>query len=359
MLNLTYVDDNYLDGEESDIHWATKIITDRFDCKDLTFIPTNGVPQDHLGMLLSMDSDRTYLEMHTYIDNCLQLLEWTALKPASHPIRQPIDPSSRPLDNEKAAKFQTGLGMAGWLQITGRPDIAHACSRLGQHQANPTESALDALEYLWRYLKGAKYWCLSGPMYTSDRDVRSTSSFGQTPTTNDQEGWKFYVDTDHAGNAEPQNKRRSQIGILVTLNSVPVYWKSAVYSECFASAGIGAAHVERSSGGAEVIGVGNATQDIMHLSYVCREMNIPFPKPFVLQMDNSAAQVFAEGSCKRSKMKHIDCAQEWVRMLRDRDIMTPVHVDSKDNFADILTKILDVGTFTYLRAQIMYERKSQ
>ena len=55
VLDLVYVDDNYLDGETSNIHWAAETITDRFDCKDLTIIPTTGVPQDHLGMLMSMD----------------------------------------------------------------------------------------------------------------------------------------------------------------------------------------------------------------------------------------------------------------------------------------------------------------
>ena len=76
-------------------------------------------------------------------------------------------------------------------------------------------------------------------------------------------------------------------------------------------------------------------------------------------MDNSAAQVFAEGGCRRTKMKHIDCAQEWVKILRDRDIMTPVHVDTKENLADIFTKILEVGIFIYLRSKLMYERKPQ
>ena len=39
----------------------------------------------------------------------------------------------------------------------------------------------------------------------------------------DQFGWEFYVDTDFAGNSEKQNKCRSQVGILATLNTVPVY----------------------------------------------------------------------------------------------------------------------------------------
>ncbi len=127
-----------------------------------------------------------------------------------------------------------------------------------------------------------------------------------------------------------------------------------MYSTCFANEDIGVAqcHAERSSGVAEAIGAGNAAQDILHLSYVAREMNVPFPKPFDLQMDNAA-----EGTCKRSKMKHIDCAQEWVRVLRDRELLIPVHVDSKNNLADIFTKILDTETFTHLRSKLMFLRK--
>ena len=84
-------------------------------------------------------------------------------------------------------------------------------------------------------------------------------------------------------------------------------------------------------------------------------MGIPFPKPFLLQMDNDAARVFANDSASKSRMKHIDCAQEWVRMLRDKDICTPTRVDTRDNLADIFTKILDIATFTRLRALIMHE----
>ena len=60
----------------------------------------------------------------------------------------------------------------------------------------------------------------------------------------------------------------------------------------------------------------------------------------------------------RSKMKHIDCAQEWVRILRDKSILIPQHVNTDENLADIFTKILDISTFTYLRSRIMFERKS-
>ena len=100
---------------------------------------------------------------------------------------------------------------------------------------------------------------------------------------------------------------------------------------------------------------GNATKDILHLSYVAEEIGIPFPKPFKLQMDNDAAKCFAEDTVSKSKLKHIDARQEWVKILRDREICTPVHVDSADNLADIFTKILSTEVFERLRDQLFWD----
>jgi hypothetical protein len=107
------------------------------------------------------------------------------------------------------------------------------------------------------------------------------------------------------------------------------------------------------SGAAEVYAAGNATLDIMALSYVVEEMGMNFPMPFTLQMDNEAARIFAANSAQRTKLKHIDCRQEWVRMLRDKDICNPVHVDTKKNLADIFTKILPKADFERLRDSCM------
>ena len=38
----------------------------------------------------------------------------------------------------------------------------------------------------------------------------------------------------------------------------------------------------------------------------------------------------------------------------DKSIMTPAHVDTKENLADLFTKILDKETFTRLRDEIMH-----
>ena len=167
--------------------------------------------------------------------------------------------------------------------------------------------------------------------------------------------WEFYVDSDFAGNCETQNKRRSQIGIIALQNKFPVFWSSKVSSVAFADADIGESHADTSSGSAEVYAAGNCTYDFMFLSHVAEEMHLDFPRPFKIQMDNSAAESFALGTAFKSKLKHIDCRQEWVKILRDRGICTPVHVDTKDNLADFFTKILPCGDFERLRSAIMYE----
>ena len=54
-------------------------------------------------------------------------------------------------------------------------------------------------------------------------------------------------------------------------------------------------HPDRSSGALETCEAGNATMDILHRSYIARETEIQFPKPFVLQIGNDAAlaRIFA------------------------------------------------------------------
>ena len=71
-----------------------------------------------------------------------------------------------------------------------------------------------------------------------------------------------------------------------------------------------------SSGAAEVYAAGNATQDFLHLSYVAEELGIGFELPFNLQIDNTAAEAFANDTVIKTKLKHIDCRQDWVRILR-------------------------------------------
>ena len=144
--------------------------------------------------------------------------------------------------------------------------------------------------------------------------------------------------------------------MIVLCNTGMVRWASKASSVAFASESIGEADADTSSGAAEIDAAGNATFDIMGLSYVVEEMGMEFPKPFVLEMDNTAAKAFCSGSSQKTKLKHIDCRQEWVRMLRDRSIMAPAHVPTDENLADLMTKILPRAVFEKHRDNCMVQK---
>ena len=95
--------------------------------------------------------------------------------------------------------------------------------------------------------------------------------------------------------------------------------------------------------------------DVLALSYVASEANVAFPSPFVLQVDNAAAQAFAcqRRYAGRSRLRHIDARLEWVRCLRDSALVEVVHVGTHDNLADMFTKALSIRTFTAMRNRMM------
>ena len=358
VLLLTYVDDLMYDGEEDDVQWSDDRLEARFDCKDTDWLSPDMEPMDYLGMTLHLGMNRIYLSMKVYIENCivlLQLEELVKTRAPRTPINAPIDTSSDPLPDHLRSTFMTAVGCLGWLVETGRPDVALAHSRTSQHMSKPNMSAWETIRRIFHYLHGARHWCLSCPTEDQDVDLSYTGVGGNDSKNH----WEFYVDSDFAGNSEVQNKRRSQIGIIALQNGFPVFWSSKVSSVAFADEGIGESHADTSSGAAEVYAAGNSTYDFLFLSHVASEMNLEFQRPFKIQMDNAAAECFAKGTAFKSKLKHIDCRQEWVRMLRDRNICVPVHVDSKDNLADMFTKILPADDFERLRSMIMYDMYSE
>ena len=71
--------------------------------------------------------------------------------------------------------------------------------------------------------------------------------------------WQFFCDSDFAGNAEEQNRRRSQNCLIATCDGAPVLYGSKVSSVAFAHLDIGEAHADTSSGANEIYAAGNAT----------------------------------------------------------------------------------------------------
>ena len=336
---MVYVDDILADGNEEDIKWFFDKLANKFDCKDDEWL-TEDNPIDFLGMEISMDDDNLYLSMGPYVEKMLTAMHMQECAPVDTPINQEIEDFSE-ITKDLRKRFMMGVGCVGWLVNTVRLDASLAHSRIAQHMANPCKGAWSALVHLMKYFQGTRNLCLYQPLDSSD----------------DTHGWRFYCDSDFASNTFSENKRRSQNGYVAMEGTAPVQWGSKVSSVAFAHPDIAEAHADVSSGAAEVYAAANATFEFLHLSYVVDEIgNIPFPKPLTLEMDNTTAECFVNNTAFKSKLKHIDVRQQWVKTLRDKSIIIPKHVNTNDNLADIFTKVLCKATFTRLRDQLMLPR---
>ena len=348
-LVLLYTDDNFMDADEEDIKWTSDQLDDRFMCRDIEWLHS-GTELDCLGMQLFQSEHFTGYHLQKYIAKTLSILKMGDTKTTCRtPINKDIDRSSAPLTGEQLCLFPTAVGCFGWMSNTCRPDISYAHSRISQHLSQPTVSAWEAVVRCCNYLRGTDDMCIAAPRHQDDKQLGSACDVNSTSC-----GWEFYSDSDFAGNSEEENNRRSQNGFIALLNGAPVLWGSKVSSVAFAHPLIGEAHPDISSGAAEVYAAGNATFEFLHLSYTADEMGIPFPQPLILQVDNKAAIAFADNSALKTKLKHIDTRQKWVKTLRSKNIIQTKHVPSRDNLADIFTKILDADTFEHLRDRMMH-----
>jgi hypothetical protein len=367
-----YVDDMFMDGEEAKVEAFDQDIDvdhgGKFICKPIEFL-TPETPIDFIGCIIMEDATHVYLSMEPYIQGMMirfkDIIETLPKKEVVLPMSGPIDPESQPLSAALVKLFLEILGCCGWLSNTGRPDMTHAHSRIGQHTAKPTQSALDACVHALHYLRDNQDWCLRMPKNSEDvkledlfkPDFADPNNSGVDPDSfPDQHGWTFYADSDHAGNAEVQNKRRSQNGYCAAVDGGLVMWASKVTGVAFATPLIGESHPDMSSGSAEVYTTGNATLALLGMSYVMEEAGVPFPYPMMLQLDNKAAIAFCNDNANKTNLKHIDCRQEWCRTIRDKKVMRPIYVKSEDNWADFFTKILKPDIFIKLRNLMMHRK---
>ena len=158
-----------------------------------------------------------------------------------------------------------------------------------------------------------------------------------------------FSDSDHAGNAEPGSRRRSQLGYISMCGRAPIGWGSKATSVNFddrlaalaemynpsrnhpmkgwrpqdptCHSKLKELHPDMSSGAAEIYAASVALTEVMHLAYIVEEMGGSMPLPYDLRVDNTTAIAFSKGNVRRSKLKHIDVRQQWVEWLRNKELV--------------------------------------
>ena len=220
------------------------------------------------------------------------------------------------LSDTEAAWCRSALGQLHYLARGTRWDIAAAVSIIGQDNASPVVGTKLALQYLAGYL-----------VDTVDFKISKVCPKSETPDV-----FEFYVDSGHCtqkfSSVQHYSKRRSQTGVVILMNGIPVSWRSNRQPCC-----------ADSPAAAEIYATKDGVADARLMLWVAQDFGLNVGFPAELQTDSAQAITFQEDTCVKSRMRSsIDRRQDWVEELRDQDWVKLIKVPSKDNLADILTK---------------------
>ena len=218
---------------------------------------------------------------------------------------------------------------------------------LSSHLALPREGQLYQLFQVFAYLK--KYHNTEMVYDPSDPCIDesafelkdwTSSEFGHLqgkeelpPNMPEPRGQGFVinakVDADHASDTVT---RRSRTGFFVYLNCAPVYWLSKKQTSC-----------ESSSFGSEFVAMKQCCEYLRGLRYKLRMLGIPCEGPAYIHGDNQSVLASCGIPDSILKKKSQSIAYHFVREGAARDEWRTSYVNTHDNEADLLTKLLPSG----------------
>ena len=266
----------------------------------------------------------------------------------------PIQTSYRPeldvtdeLSPKDAGHYQSLIGVLRWICELGRVDICLEVSMLSSHLALPRSGHLTQVLHIFAYLRRHHNAELvldpSDPVINMEdfekRDWTS-SEFGHVIGVEEvpknmprPRGFGFVirgkVDADHAGDT---TSRRSRTGFIVYLNCAPCYWLSKKQTS-----------VESSSFGSEFVAMKQCCEYIRGLRYKLRMMGIPVEGPAFIYGDNQSVLANSTIPDSTLKKKSQSICYHFVREGAARDEWRTTYVNTHDNEADLLTKVLPHG----------------
>ena len=267
-------------------------------------------------------------------------------------VRSPWPTNYRPesditpeLSSFKATYFQSLIGVLRWIVELGRADIAMETSALASMMALPRAGHLNAVYYMFSFLKSKHNGVMVFDPTEPDIDNSqfptqdwSASAYGECkeeipPNAPEPLGIGFtmraFVDSDHAGD---KITRRSRTGFIICLNSAPIYWFSKKQTG-----------IETSSFGAEFIAMKQCCEYVRGLRYKLRMMGISVDLPSYIFGDNQSVLANTTHPHSTLKKKSSSIAFHFVREGVAKNEWLTTYLNTHHNPSDLLTKSLPGG----------------
>jgi hypothetical protein len=212
------------------------------------------------------------------------------------------------------------VGEGRFLGDRTRPDILLALSHLGSNMTKPSiihhREAIRLFEYL---------------NYTSDLSL----NFG-----GDSIDLFAFSDASYS----PEGDSKSQLGYTIFLNK---------YSGAFLSKSKKATTVADSSAMSEIQALHLCLNEILWVRSILKELGFIITHPTPIYIDNKAAEDLCNVYSNSEKTKHINMRINKIRESIYLGDIHLIHIDTKNNIADIFTKPLARPQFEKLRDPLL------
>lgn len=222
-----------------------------------------------------------------------------------------------------AFPYRQAVGSLMFAAITARPDIMYAVGLVSRFQNNPSNSHVEAVKRILKYLKATKNL---GILYSSQ--VSDNILTG-------------YSDADYASDVDT---RRSTTGYVFKVNGGAITWCSR-RQQC----------VSLSTTEAEFIAASEATKEAMWLKQLFADIGESTSEKLVLFVDNQSAIKLIKNPVYHKRTKHIDVRYNYVREKYEENQIDIKFVPTNDQISDIFTKALSPNKFEMFRSGLGME----
>ena len=234
--------------------------------------------------------------------------------------------------------FLSALATIMYVAHWSLPHIAYHCSYLGQFMHDPSVAAFDAV--------------ISLIIYAYHNRSRDTITYTVGPFSMPRqiaESRRKVFDTNLGAHAycDASWLLRSVSGYIILMCNGPVDWASKLIRV-----------ICHSSSEAEIAAGCFAGKRTVFIVQLCAEIGIKLDTPFIMLIDNSAALDLSQKLGVQTRTAHFLRWQHYLRWLVLHQYLELIFITTKEQLADMLTKVLDMRSFLFFCALIYRRRRS-
>jgi hypothetical protein len=222
-------------------------------------------------------------------------------------------------DSMERRPYRSIIGCLMYLSGCTRPDISVAVLKLSQHLESPTLHHWNAAIRVVRYLKTTRDYGLH-------YDGTSNSEL------------IAYSDADWGSS---KGDRRSISGSILMMCGGPVAWKATVQKS-----------VALSSTEAEYMALSDCVKECIWTQQLLSELVTKPVGAVIVYEDNQGAIALATNNGYHARTKHIDIRYHFVREKIERGAIQLTYIETANQLADFLTKLLPGKRLRYLLEKI-------